>query len=281
MLVGLCTASIPPHAREAVDDPLERIENRRAGREQIQRGCTLNLTTADLAHRRYGRLWLSPLHWRAWQWAGADRMRRLRNPLHFRGGEVIVDVGSYVGVDLVNLLRRAPPTVVVHTFEPVVSYRERLQHRLRRFVRTGRERLRIHEFGLGRFNHTACFAATKAASTDEVPANANRLTCESPSKIVDAAVAFHSFSRIDTLQLNCEGCEYEVLERLLQAPAALGVVREIEVQFHLDWGKQNSTERYCRIEAGLRAASFDLDYRHPFLWERWSRGRTRTGHRRV
>ena len=73
------------------------------------------------------------------------------------------------------------------------------------------------------------------------------------------------------MQINCEGCEYEVLERLLESPRELAVVRAIEVQFHLDWGVQTDTKRYCSIESGLRAAHFELDYRHPFLWERWQR----------
>ena len=181
----------------------------------------------------------------AWQPAGADRMRRLRDPTHLRGGEVLVDVGSYVGVDLVNFLRRAPATVTVHTFEPVAMYREKLQQRVRRFVASGHERLHIHAFGLGKSNHTACFAASKAASTDELSGTA----CNSPSEIVDAAVALRQFPRVDVMQLNCEGCEYEVLERLLESPAALATARSFEVQFHLDWGAQKDTARYCRIEA--------------------------------
>jgi FkbM family methyltransferase len=249
-------------------DPLERFEHSPGSSSSSRRtGCTLNLTAADLEHRRYGRLWLSRPHWQAWQRAGADRMRRLRDPTHFRGGEVLVDVGSYVGVDLVNFLRRAPATVTVHTFEPVAMYREKLQQRVRRFVASGHERLHIHAFGLGKSNHTACFAASKAASTDELSGT----SCNSPSEIVDAAVALRQFPPVDVMQLNCEGCEYEVLERLLESPAALATVRSFEVQFHLDWGAQKDTARYCRIEAGLRAAAFALDYRHPFLWERWSK----------
>ena len=63
------------------------------------------------------------------------------------------------------------------------------------------------------------------------------------------------------------------IERLLQGPAAaaLGRIRSLEVQFHLDWGAQKDTKRYCDIEAGLQAAGYGLEYRHPFLWERWSR----------
>ena len=66
--------------------------------------CTLKLTAADLEHRKYGRLWASKPHWLAWQKAGGDKMRRLHQPQTFRGGEVIIDIGSYIGVDLVAFL---------------------------------------------------------------------------------------------------------------------------------------------------------------------------------
>ena len=122
----------------AVPDPLERNATR--GRS----GCTLRMTAAELTHRRYGRLWASKPHWHVWQQAGADRMRRLRSPSSFAGGEVVVDVGSYVGVDLVNFLRHAPDDVAVHTFEPVEDYRRKLQQRVQRFVKPGRGRLRVH-----------------------------------------------------------------------------------------------------------------------------------------
>jgi FkbM family methyltransferase len=201
-------------------------------------------------------------------------MRRLRQPQWFKGGEVIIDIGSYIGADLVSFLRKAPQNVTVHTFEPVAAYRTKLARRVHTLVHSGRGRLHVHPIGLGRSNHTACFASKRAAATDEVSAdqadssNAAGSTC---GAIRDAAATLQSFARVDIMQINCEGCEYDVLERLLEQPAVLQVVRSLEVQFHLDWGVQKNTSRYCRIESGLRSQGFRLDYRHPFLWERWAR----------
>lgn len=193
---------------------------------------------------------------------------------------MVVDVGSYIGVDLVTFLRHAPVNVAVHTFEPVPEYRTKLASRVKRLVKDdSASRLHVHAYGLGKSNHTACFS-TKAASTDEV-----RTGCSVPADIRDAAESLAMLPRVDVMQLNCEGCEYDVLERLLEDGRALsggeqlledgralsGGVYSFEVQFHLDWGVQNDTARYCRIETGLRAHGFRLDYRHPFLWERWTR----------
>ena len=192
--------------------------------------CTLKLTAADLEHRKYGRLWASKPHWLAWQKAGGDKMRRLHQPQTFRGGEVIIDIGSYIGVDLVAFLRHAPDAVAVHTFEPVERYRTKLAQRVRRFVKVHPERLLVHPFGLGSSNRTACFASTLAASTDEVSTSARQNmgtfvkgidgiqsagggrksastslsgvdACVAPSKIIDAAIAITKFPRVDVLQI--------------------------------------------------------------------------------
>lgn len=196
-------------------------------------------------------------------------MRRLRQPKWLKGGEVIIDIGSYIGADLVTFLRHAPSTVDVHTFEPVALYRTKLARRLRKLMHSGHAQLHMHAFGLGRSDHVACFA-NRAASTEEVHAMEDT-SCESPSEIRDSAATIQRFARVDVMQVNCEGCEYDVLERLLERPAALKIVRSIEVQFHLAWGAQNDTSRYCHIESGLRSHGYYLEYRHPFLWERWSR----------
>ena len=242
-------------------DILER--NEPSGRS----GCTLSLTKKDLARRKYSRLFANQQFWQAWVQAGGDKMRRLRSPASFKGGELVVDIGSYIGVDLVTFLRHAPASIAVHTFEPVANYRQRLEQRVIRMVRYLPERLHVHPFGLGGSNRTACFSARLAASTNEGGTSG----CQSPSQIVDAGAVIGGFRRVDLLQMNCEGCEYEVLERLIASPAALQGVRSIEVQFHLDWGLQNDTARYCAIESGLRLHGFGLDYRYPFWWERWSR----------
>jgi FkbM family methyltransferase len=253
-------------------DPENLLERHDSG--LCQHGCTLTLSAADLMNRKYSRLWRSIPHWKEWQRLGADSMRRIRQPQWFKGGEVVIDIGSYIGADLVSFLRHAPPNVSVHTFEPVAAYRTKLARRVRALVHSGRDRLQVHPYGLGGSEHTACFASSRAAATDEVRAHAGESKVADAScdaQIRDAAAALRAFTRIDVMQINCEGCEYAVLERLIEQPAALSVVHSLEVQFHLDWGIQNDTARYCRIENGLRSQGYRIDYRHPFLWERWTR----------
>ena len=240
--------------------------------------CTLNLSAATLAHRKYGRLWAPGVLASRRE---ADESRRwLRHPRFCRDGVVAVDIGSFVGDDLFSFLAKCKYRVSVHTFEPIAAIRERLLER--RNSTAEQARLHSHPFGLGASNHTACFGEARAVGAAGTMALANRgddQSCASAGPIVDAAVALQSLvsfvgSTISIMQINCEGCEYDVLERLLSVPeqqSPLGSIDALEVQFHLSVGPQRDTRRYCAIEEGLVARGYTLDYRHAFAWERWSR----------
>ena len=110
--------------------------------------CTLNLTAHDLAHRKYGRLWAPGVQ--------LERHRaNLRWPMQIRYCEpqtTIVDVGSFVGDDLVKFLSRCTANLAVHTFEPVRRLREQLLERRGQLAHP--EYLQSHAFGLGDSN---CF----------------------------------------------------------------------------------------------------------------------------
>ena len=82
--------------------------------------------------------------------------------------------------------------------------------------------------------------------------------------IVDASALLDA-DHIALLKLNCEGAEYEILERLLETGDAQRI-RDIQVQFHTcapHW-----QERYDAIAAGL-GVTHELTYRAPFCWENW------------
>jgi FkbM family methyltransferase len=265
------------------DDPLERSAAHRSDAS----GCTLDMTPAQLASRKSVRLWASDPHWNAWVASGGDTGGNRRLTAHngtWLRDRVIVEIGSFVGVDVINVLRRAVGNVTMHTFEPVTAYRKQLLQRVAQKISKARMRklgheLVAHPYGLGNTSRRTCFRAftgkqkLDGATTSEVPARDDG-SCPASYEafeLRDAAAEFRKFSRIDIFQLNCEGCEYEVLYQLATGNA-LQAVREIEVQFHLDYDtRQADTKAYCRIEDALRRRGFRLVYRHPFLWERWAK----------
>ena len=77
--------------------------------------------------------------------------------------------------------------------------------------------------------------------------------------------------KIDLMHVNCEGCEWELLESLLTA----GMTSQIcTLQLGTHWFKQitDIEHRYCTIDSKLQA-THTVVFKQAFGWERWSRKR--------
>ena len=93
--------------------------------------------------------------------------------------------------------------------------------------------------------------------------------------IIEASTAFNNVTggsgELDLLHVNCEGCEYEMLENIIQS----GLHRRIKViQFgsHFFSEIPRLTERFCAIRSELKM-SHRMVYGLAFGWERWDRKR--------
>lgn len=205
----------------------------------------------------------------AFRKAGHNGMRRLFSPsawLVASAATLVVDVGSFEGVDLMAFMQRAGPlakNVTVHTFEPVKATRLRLQHNVGNY-----SQIHIHPYALGDSTRAMCTDGTGDAATMR-PIHM-RGTCMPQRRVhmVDTWHVINSFGHsVDLLQLNCEGCELAVLHHMLKRAAVTRVVKSIEVQFHRSAVTEAS---YCTLDARLRALGYTLEYRFPYVWERWT-----------
>ena len=198
--------------------------------------------------------------------AGWKSAKRFFDPAGFRRGAHIIDVGSYVGEDLVEFVQKNPKLaadITILTYEPVVSIRAKLLPNVKPYPN-----IQVSGDGLGDHNYTTCFATTGDA-THEVSPDDGR--CTENSTIVDVAAVVGAIARIDLLHINCEGCEYRILKRLIDARAT-DRIDAIEVQFHLRWV---TPAQYCEIERGLRSLGYSNVYSFPFVWELWERQQQR------
>ncbi len=74
--------------------------------------------------------------------------------------------------------------------------------------------------------------------------------------------------KIDFLNINCEGCEFDLLESIIYQ-GVLPKINTIQVQFHPGL-VVNGTSRRCHIRQILDQ-NFKENYNIPWIWERWSR----------
>ena len=71
---------------------------------------------------------------------------------------------------------------------------------------------------------------------------------------------------IDLLHMNCEGCEWEMLETLIQS-RLVGRIKTLQIGTHWYPHLQKLPERYCRIQLALDCTHV-MEFRSPFGWER-------------
>jgi hypothetical protein len=76
----------------------------------------------------------------------------------------------------------------------------------------------------------------------------------------------HAATHVDLLHVNCEGCEFPVLEYLLRSPW-IARVRHLLVQFH-SFRDVDAVDRRCTLRAQL-ARTHRLAWDRSFVWERW------------
>jgi diketogulonate reductase-like aldo/keto reductase len=73
---------------------------------------------------------------------------------------------------------------------------------------------------------------------------------------------------IDLLQINIEGEEYRLLEKLI-SNGLVNRFKNIQVQFHT--GIEDYEARREKIKDGLVKNGFLLSFEFPFIWEGWAK----------
>ena len=74
---------------------------------------------------------------------------------------------------------------------------------------------------------------------------------------------------IDLLHVNCEGCEWEMLENIIKAGEHKHI-RTIQFGSHYFPQVPGITGRYCRIREELNK-THSMVYGQAWAWERWDR----------
>lgn len=171
---------------------------------------------------------------------------------------VIIAVGGNSFIADADHFRSMFSRAEIHVYEAMAApYRE-----LREKWKYER-RVHLHNAGLGK-TATSLLVSNDGAEGS----NASRMT------ILDAAAELRTRlspdrKQIDLLHINCQGCEWEVLLRLVET-GALRHVRTVQfLSYNYDATKIGSLmANYCLIVEGLAKTHFKMDG-IPFGWERW------------
>ncbi|CAD7976301.1 unnamed protein product [Amoebophrya sp. A25] len=220
-------------------------------------------------------------------------------------GTSFIDIGSYTG-ESVRRFADNNPQADVFTYEPTQQYFEILKKNTKPYKN-------IHAFnvGIGPDRASLCFKllgdATQVVpplllSSSQGAAHQHgdhgedvKITCDEahgvkPGKILPAEEVFANFIKegrtIDAIQINCEGCEYIVLQALMalskvELPSsaerrtgmnAIELISRVDVQFH---AVGSFRERYCEVFLEM-SRHFDIKFNYDIVWTTFVRKRGRS-----
>ena len=142
-------------------------------------------------------------------------------------------------------------------------------------VKTNQWDVTLHKFGLGDTTRTILLseADLKGQGTFGMKDNEAEEGKKIPLEIIDASTVVKNVTGgvgdLDLLHVNCEGCEYEMLENIIKS-GLHWKIKIIQFGTHFFSEVPNLTQRYCAIRSEL-IQSHQMVYGTAFGWERWDR----------
>ena len=217
--------------------------------------------------------------------SGKNRWRELRGgkgsgpPFFFRDlitskaetGSPVLELGGsweILGMNIFNS-QSSNRSARILTFQPDPIEFEKLRRYFNRNIQ-----IQMHPFGLGNETKTLKFAGgsgTASASAfqrGDLPGQGSEHTIE--LRDLDHVLDFaHHFS---LLIINCEGCEYELLEKLMNSEKLSAAIGTVLVQFHRHYKVSDVSpeEARCKLIRLLREKGWCPIFSFPFTWEAWT-----------
>jgi len=178
---------------------------------------------------------------------------------------VMVDIGGFTGDQLKVFYDRYHPFVYV--FEPIKKYYDVLVDKFS----PSKGKVVAFNYGIAQQN-TSVFFVEEGDRSRFVPQHqdgAQEVQLRTFDEVFYSRIASQHGGMIDLLHINCEGCEYDVLDYIISAGWHTRM-KNILVQFH-NYGDSCGHEavyRRCRLRS-LLADTHTEDFNYPFVWEGW------------
>lgn len=190
------------------------------------------------------------------------------------GAKTVIEVGGNIGVDAQAIIDRYSPRIFV--FEPIPDLCEKLKVNLK--PKGGNTEIHVSCYGLGggvSRPETFYLREDPTHSQGDVgsfkqPDSTNHIHTRVQIKAYHEAMAEHHLRDHDVqlLTINCEGCEFELLEYLTFVGTAAHF-EEIQLAWH-PISIPQVMERRCRLRT-LLSRTHRMTYSFWFNWESWLR----------
>jgi len=192
----------------------------------------------------------------------------VRHNLTKRGNapSVIFEVGGNIGTDLNEYATRFP-AAKIFSFEPIPELFDGLQTRF-----GANPNVHIQEVGASNADGQATFTVMgsngEATSSENSTAVGREVTVQ--LRDVDALLSEvynNTNQNPDVVSVNCEGCEYDVLTRMMET-GWLEKVGFVQLSWHLVDRVPDRIAKRCAIETVLRQ-NYEPAYHVIYGWQGW------------
>lgn len=238
---------VGPHFRPSLESPVPRWTWRRLVKAIRHRLMRKKSSPPDSA--------VDPKVLSAWRRDRGDETLRLSYPLD--SDSLVFDIGGYRGQWTSDLF--AMYGCRIHVFEPISEFATTIRSRFSR-----NDRIQIHGYGLGAETERVTFFSDEDRSSAHHGEGAGR---EVLVRAAEEVIEEKGIEEIHLMKINIEGGEYDLMDHILDT-GLIHRIRDLQVQFH---SFMPSAERR-RFDIRQRlAATHDLTYDYPFVWENWQR----------
>lgn len=192
------------------------------------------------------------------RWFGCEGDRTLALNYPLTRESLVIDVGGYKGDFCENIYKKFGCKVVA--FEPVPEFS---QHMIARF--SGNDRISIHPFGLGVRTEALQLLLTGDGSSHIKTGSGPKVECQ--IKSVHEYFTEKNISKVDLMQINIEGAEYDLLEEMISS-RLIEKIAHLQIQFHREipgaYGRRDKIRQ-------LLSQTHDESWSFWFIWESWKK----------
>ncbi|KAK3102546.1 hypothetical protein FSP39_012100 [Pinctada imbricata] len=207
-------------------------------------------------------------HKNSWDAFFTNNAENIRWDAHtyLNSDSIVMEVGGNIGMmsDHIQTLYRPRKYIIL---EPIAEFYNVLVDKY-----ADMSNIAVLNFGLASEDRTDFVQIDGGSTSRFLPNNLPDKDSE-PLRQVNATDFFLSmavgFFEVDLLTINCEGCEYEVLDSLLDSNL-INNIHHVQISFHHINGLGNTLERWCQYQQ-LLSRTHRLMYQYPLFWESWAR----------
>jgi len=168
---------------------------------------------------------------------------------------IVVDLGAFHGVWASQIIEKYNPNVFL--FEPVKEFYDYLVNKFQ-----NNPKVKVFNYGIAT-DHRMDTLYLRGDGTSKYLAGENAVIVEFIS--VEKMFELIGTDKIDLAQINIEGEEFPVLEKIIENKT-INKFSHLQIQFHTFI--ENAETRRENIQKGL-SESFDKMFDYPFVFEGW------------